>query len=199
MDTMTSKENTESAKDPRRTTSACASSKVRRLFWTAPIAAALALAACGSSSGPATVRTSPPQSATPSSASQRPPTTPAGARHTGRVITTRKSTYGTILTDRADRTIYLFTHDRSAASTCYGPCSAAWPPVLTNGSPSRTGGLTAAIGTTRRRDGTTQVTYGGHPLYYYVRDVRPGEILCQNVDEFGGTWLVVSPRGTPVR
>ncbi len=61
------------------------------------------------------------------------------------------------------------------------------------------GGLTAAAGTTRRRDGTVQVTYSGHPLYYYVGDVKPGQILCQNADEFGGTWLVVSPRGTPVR
>jgi predicted lipoprotein with Yx(FWY)xxD motif len=71
--------------------------------------------------------------------------------------------------------------------------------VLTKGSPRRTGGLTAALGTTRRRDGTVQVTYNGHPLYYYIRDVHPGDILCQNVVEFGGTWLVVSPRGTAVR
>ena len=199
MDATTSNENTESRNDPRSTTSAFAGSKVTRLFWTAPIAAALAMAACAGSSRHPTKGTSPPQSGPPRSATQHLPTTPARAQRTGRVITTRKSTYGTILTGGGDRTIYLFTHDRSAASTCYGPCAAAWPPVLTKRSPRRTGTLTTAIGTTRRRDGTVQVTYGGHPLYYYVGDVQPGEILCQDVDEFGGTWLVVSPRGTPVR
>ena len=115
------------------------------------------------------------------------------------MITARTSQYGSILTDGTNRTIYLFTRDGSSASACYGSCAAAWPPVLTIGSPRRTGGLTAALGTTRRRDGTAQVTYNGHPLYYYIRDIKPGQILCQNVAEFGGTWLVVSPRGTPIR
>jgi predicted lipoprotein with Yx(FWY)xxD motif len=110
----------------------------------------------------------------------------------------RASRYGRILSDGADRTIYLFTRDRSTTSACYGPCAAAWPPVLTRGAPQGAGGLTRAVGTKRRRDGTVQITYGGHPLYYYVGDVKPGEILCQDVEEFGGTWLVVSPGGTPV-
>lgn len=60
------------------------------------------------------------------------------------------------------------------------------------------GGLTRSVGSAHRRDGTVQVTYDGHPLYYYVGDVKPGEILCQNVEEFGGRWLVVSRAGTPV-
>jgi predicted lipoprotein with Yx(FWY)xxD motif len=55
------------------------------------------------------------------------------------------------------------------------------------------------LGTKRRRDGRLQVTYNGHPLYYYVNDLKPGQILCQNVQEFGGTWLVVSPEGSPLR
>lgn len=171
----------------------------RRLLWIVPIAAALALAACGSSSGQRTVTTNPPASTGPSSVPKPRAATPAPARPAGRVITARTSQYGSILTDGTNRTIYLFTHDASSASACYGACAAAWPPVLTNGSPRRTGGLTAALGTTRRRDGTVQVTYGGHPLYYYIHDVNPGQILCQNVVEFGGTWLVVSPRGAPVR
>jgi predicted lipoprotein with Yx(FWY)xxD motif len=115
------------------------------------------------------------------------------------VVAVRTSEYGSILDDRRDRTIYAFTRDASAASTCYGPCAAVWPPVLTHGSPRRAGGLPGALGTTRRHDGATQVTYDGHPLYYYTGDVSPGEILCQNVEEFGGTWLVVSPSGKPVR
>jgi len=55
------------------------------------------------------------------------------------------------------------------------------------------------IGTTRRRDGRRQITYNGRPLYYYVGDKRPGQILCQNVNEFGGTWLVVQANGQLVR
>ena len=55
------------------------------------------------------------------------------------------------------------------------------------------------LGTTRRRDGRLQVTYNGWPLYYYVDDIRPGQVTCQNVDEFGGLWLVVRPRGQLVR
>jgi predicted lipoprotein with Yx(FWY)xxD motif len=115
------------------------------------------------------------------------------------VITVRTSRYGRILADGRDRTIYLFTRDRSVASTCYGGCAAAWPPVLARGAPLRAGTLPGALGTVRRRDGARQVTYDGHPLYYYTGDVSPGEILCQNVDEFGGTWLVVSPSGKPIR
>jgi predicted lipoprotein with Yx(FWY)xxD motif len=115
------------------------------------------------------------------------------------VITVRSSQYGPIVADGSDRTIYLFTHDRSTTSTCYGPCAAAWPPVLTRGAPRTASGLPNSLGTTRRHDGTLQVTYAGHPLYYYVGDTKPGEILCQNVDEYGGTWLVLSRLGRPVR
>jgi predicted lipoprotein with Yx(FWY)xxD motif len=119
------------------------------------------------------------------------------------VITVRNSSYGQILTDAADRTIYLFTRDGSTTSTCYGACASAWPPVLTKGTPrpaqSLTQGLTRHLATTPRRDGRLQVTYNGHPLYYYVGDVQPGEILCQNVEEYGGTWLVVSRDGSAIR
>jgi predicted lipoprotein with Yx(FWY)xxD motif len=195
---MTSSADPEPTSGPRRTAFPRAASKARRLLWIVPIGAALGLAACGSSSG-RTLGTNPPASAAPSSVSPQRPATSAPARPTGRVIKARTSQFGSILTDGVNRTIYLFTRDGSSASACYGRCAAAWPPVLTKGSPRRTGGLTAALGTTHRRDGTVQVTYAGHPLYYYIRDVEPGEILCQNVVEFGGTWLVVSPRGRPVR
>ena len=70
--------------------------------------------------------------------------------------------------------------------------------MLTRGTPGRTGRLPGALGTTRRRDGTRQVTYDGHPLYYYTGYRSPSQILCQNVDEFGGTWLLISPSGKPV-
>ncbi|HEY2435572.1 MAG TPA: hypothetical protein VGH93_00215 [Solirubrobacteraceae bacterium] len=115
------------------------------------------------------------------------------------MITVRASEYGPILADRGDHTIYLFTRDRSSVSTCYGACAAAWPPVITHGAPRRTGRLPGALGVTRRRDGAEHVTYDRQPLYYYTGDRSPGQILCQNVNEFGGTWLVVSPSGKPVR
>jgi predicted lipoprotein with Yx(FWY)xxD motif len=115
------------------------------------------------------------------------------------LINVRTSRYGPILADGRDRTIYLFTHDRSTTSACYGQCARAWPPVLTGGAPRRGKGLNGVLGITQRHDGTAQVTDHGHPLYYYVGDTTPGEILCQNVNEFGGTWLVVSPSGKPVR
>jgi predicted lipoprotein with Yx(FWY)xxD motif len=176
----------------------------RLLLPAAPIAAAVALSACGSSGANGTAQS--PRPAQPATRTvshdtrPRPDPRPTPApRAAGRVITVRSSQYGPILADGRDHTIYLFTQDRSATSTCYGQCAAVWPPVLTRGAPRRAGGLPGALGSIRRPNGTRQVTYDGHPLYYYTADVKPGEILCQNVDEFGGTWLVVSPSGTPVR
>ena len=108
-----------------------------------------------------------------------------------------RTPYGPALVDRRGFALYRFTHDRSASSTCYGACAVAWPPyvvanrALTSGPRAHTG-LLAAV---RRRDGRLQVTYGGHPLYYYVDDRRPGEVLCQAVAAFGGTWYVVAADG----
>jgi predicted lipoprotein with Yx(FWY)xxD motif len=114
-------------------------------------------------------------------------------------ISVRPSRYGRILTAGGGRTVYLFTRDRGRTSACYGACASAWPPVLTEGTPAIGPGLRARAGTTRRRGGVRQATYGGHPLYYYIGDARPGQILCQDVAEFGRTWLIVSPRGLAVR
>jgi predicted lipoprotein with Yx(FWY)xxD motif len=159
------------------------------------IVAALAIVALGGCGASATRQARAPSPAGSHASAQ----TPGVGSHSGIVVTQRTSQYGRILTDGANHTIYLFTRDKSTTSTCYGACATVWPPVLTNGAPRPAGGLPAArFGTTRRSDGTWQVTYAGHPLYYYVNDVRPGQILCQNVDEFGGTWLVISPAGTAI-
>jgi predicted lipoprotein with Yx(FWY)xxD motif len=108
--------------------------------------------------------------------------------------------YGRYLTDGRGRTLYLFTRERGSASRCYGACARAWPPLLTRGRPRARGGARAnLLGTTRRRDGSRQVTYNGHPVYYYVRETRAGQIFCQDVVEFGGTWLLVGPRGSAIR
>jgi predicted lipoprotein with Yx(FWY)xxD motif len=117
---------------------------------------------------------------------------------TGTVIATGDSQFGEALFDDDRRAIYYFDRETTGRSECYGECAAAWPPVLTEGAPRAGGGAQAdLLGTTRRDDGATQVTYAGRPLYYYVDD-PPGQILCHNVSEFGGLWLAVQPSGEPV-
>jgi predicted lipoprotein with Yx(FWY)xxD motif len=109
------------------------------------------------------------------------------------------SEFGTILVDSGDRTLYLFDKESSDTSQCYGACAEAWPPFVTEGEPQAGKGIDQELlGTTERDDGTTQVTYNGHPLYYYVDD-PVGEVLCHNVEEFGGLWLVVTPDGNAVQ
>jgi predicted lipoprotein with Yx(FWY)xxD motif len=125
---------------------------------------------------------------------------PAAAEAATATVKVHKSRYGRILVDGQGRTLYLFTRDRGAKSRCYGACARAWPPFAADSDPQAAGGANAAkLGTTARRGSATQVTYAGHPLYYYVNDRRPGQILCQDVAEFGGTWLVVSPAGRAIR
>jgi predicted lipoprotein with Yx(FWY)xxD motif len=89
---------------------------------------------------------------------------------------------------------------RSAASTCYGACAAAWPPYVIAKRPSNAAREAHArlVGSVRRRDGRLQLRYAGHPVYYYVGDRRPGQVLCQAVPEFGGTWYVVAPSGNAI-
>jgi predicted lipoprotein with Yx(FWY)xxD motif len=117
----------------------------------------------------------------------------------GAVVKVVGSRYGRVIADRKGEAFYLFDRERGTKSECYGDCATAWPPLLTKGEPrAGKGAKRKLLGTTRRRDGKLQVTYAGHPLYYY-KDDSPGNILCQNVDEFGGLWLVVEPDGDPVR
>jgi predicted lipoprotein with Yx(FWY)xxD motif len=108
-----------------------------------------------------------------------------------------RTAYGLTLVDRRGFALYLFTHDRSAHSTCYGACAAAWPPYVVAKRPLQAARVAPArlVGSVRRADGPLQVTYAGHPLYHYVGDHRPGQVLCQAVPEFGGTWYVVAPSG----
>jgi predicted lipoprotein with Yx(FWY)xxD motif len=120
---------------------------------------------------------------------------PAGK---GTTIEASSSDYGQVLFDSDDQAIYYFDKERGSKSECYGACAEAWPPVLTEGAPQAgSGAQTGLLGTTQRDDGTTQVTYDGHPLYYYVDDPK-GQVLCHNVNEFGGLWLAVQGNGQPV-
>jgi predicted lipoprotein with Yx(FWY)xxD motif len=115
-------------------------------------------------------------------------------------VTVRSSEYGRILFDGRGFVLYGFTADKKRRSVCAGACAAAWPPYIVTGTPQAGRGVKKSLlGTIRRADGKRQVTYAGRPLYYYVGDGRPGQILCQDVFEFGGDWLVVRPSGALVR
>ena len=112
-------------------------------------------------------------------------------------IQLRESKFGKVLFAGNGRALYLFTSDTPGASNCSGECAAAWPPFYARGKFVAGEGVNRKLlGRTTRPNGRKQVTYRGHPLYFYVHDPR-GEILCHNVNEFGGDWLVVRASGKP--
>jgi predicted lipoprotein with Yx(FWY)xxD motif len=115
-------------------------------------------------------------------------------------VAAAKSQFGTILFDGRGFVLYAFTRDTRGRSACSGACAKAWPPYIVTGKLIGRAGIAAErLATIRRSDGSRQATYAGKPLYYYVGDRKPRQILCQNVSEFGGLWLVVRPNGTVVR
>jgi len=104
---------------------------------------------------------------------------------------------GSVLVDSKGMTVYEFTVDKGTKSECYGGCAAAWPPVTASGQPTAGQGAVAAdLGTTKRKDGSLQVTYKGHPLYTFAADGAPGEA---NGNESEGTWFVLDEAGTAVK
>ena len=111
-------------------------------------------------------------------------------------VSVKSSRFGPILFDGRGYVLYAFTRDQRNRSTCFGACAAAWPPYRLKGTLRAGSGARAGL-LGRTRGG--QVTYAGRPLYYYVGDRRPGQILCQDVFEFGGRWLVVRGSGGLVR
>ena len=150
-----------------------------KLTLTGALAALTLLAGCGGSTGGSTAGTTP---------------TPAATGTTISVATNAK--LGQILVDASGKTIYLFVADTGTSSTCYTSCAAIWPPVLTTGAPQAGAGAQASLlGTTARTDGTTEVTYAGHPLYYFIQDKAAGDAKGQGINGFGGLWWVMSPSG----
>jgi predicted lipoprotein with Yx(FWY)xxD motif len=104
---------------------------------------------------------------------------------------------GTVLVDSKGMTVYEFTVDKGTTSECYEECETAWPPVTASGKPSAgEGAMAADLGTTKRKDGTMQVTYKGHPIYTFAEDKAPGEA---NGNEAEGTWFVLNEAGTAVK
>jgi predicted lipoprotein with Yx(FWY)xxD motif len=114
-------------------------------------------------------------------------------------ITTHAGSAGQFLTDSSGRTVYLFAADAMNKSNCSGACASAWPPVPAKGSLTASGGaMTSDLGSITRSDGTKQVTYKGHPLYYFAGDSGAGQTHGQGVDGFGAKWYVLAPSGTQI-
>jgi predicted lipoprotein with Yx(FWY)xxD motif len=163
------------------------------------VAAALVIGACGSDEdGGGSNEASTPEPSVQQQKIETNTETGSKASMAGTTIATGDSQFGDVLFDGEDRAIYYFDKEKTSVSQCYGACAVAWPPVLTDGPPrAGAGAEDDLLGTTERNDGTSQVTYDGRPLYYYVDDPA-GEVLCHNVEEFGGLWLAVQPDGRPV-
>ena len=164
-------------------------------------------AADGSASAPttatqatATSTAQEPPSASPSSVPSVAPSSPALTRsakpaRTGTRILAEPSDYGTVLFDATGQAVYLFDVEDTAEPRCYGACADAWPPVLTDGRPRGGAGTQQSLlGTTERTDGGTQVTYDGHPLYFYAHEGKD-EVKCHDIVLNGGTWYAVQPNG----
>ena len=106
---------------------------------------------------------------------------------------------GQMLVDDKGMAVYLFVADSGTSSSCYTTCATIWPPVLTTGAPQAGAGAQASLlGTTTRTDGKVEVTYAGHPLYYFVQDKAAGDATGQGINGFGGLWWVLSPSGTAI-
>jgi len=103
---------------------------------------------------------------------------------------------GTVLVDSKGFTLYDFHKDKGGTSACYGACAGAWPPLLTEGNPQAQGAAERSmLGTTKRNDGTIQVTYNGWPLYTFVGDKAPGEANGNDFTQFGAQWYALLPNG----
>jgi predicted lipoprotein with Yx(FWY)xxD motif len=151
-------------------------------------AVALAAAGCGGSSDGQ-------QTASYGAPGQTAPTNSAGAASVGLA----SSKLGKILVDGQGRTLYLWEADTATTSTCAGACASAWPALRTEGQPVAGAGVSASeLGTTKRHDGTTEVTYNGHPLYTFSGDSAPGQTAGQGSDGFGADWYVLSATGNAI-
>jgi len=124
---------------------------------------------------------------------------PAKAPSGTDTVKAAKSDLGTILVDGEGKTLYLFEADKGGTSSCSGGCAAVWPPVTTSGSATAGAGAQEnLLGTTMRSDGTKEVTYAGHPLYWFSGDAGAGDTNGEGLTDFGGAWYAVSPAGSAV-
>ena len=156
------------------------------------IAFALIVAGCGGSSSSSYSSTQPNKTTASNAAGSA---NTAGAT----VAAAGNPELGTVLVDSQGFTVYNFAKDRGTMSSCYGACAEFWPPVTTEGAPSSGGGAQSSkLGTTKRKDGTVQVTYAGHPLYTFAEDQQPGEANGNGITAFGAVWNALNQSGTAV-
>ena len=165
-----------------------AAAHARTLALAGVAALAIAVAGCGGGSG-----------GTSSGAYGGSSGAPAVAGAGRASVALAHSNLGTILVDGQGRTLYLFEADKGTASSCDGACASAWPPLTTDQQPIAGPGVSASkLGTTTRGDGTTEVTYNGHPLYTFVGDRAPGQTTGHGSDDFGAEWYALSAAGTQI-
>jgi predicted lipoprotein with Yx(FWY)xxD motif len=156
-------------------------------------------AACGSAGASQPAASGSPAASGAAAAASPAASGSAGASATAAVITTRSGSAGAFLTDGTGRAVYLWSKDSMNMSACSGACIGAWPPVPAKGKVTVSGSAKASdLGTITRSDGTKQVTYDGHPLYYFVGDSGPGTTKGQGSDGFGAKWWLVAPSGTEI-
>ena len=154
------------------------------------VALAIVVAGCGSGGGSSG---SAYGGAKPSASTSAP--APAG----GPSVKLASTGLGKVLVDARGRTLYLFEADKGPMSKCDGACASIWPPLTATGKPTAGSGLAAAkLGTTKRPDGATEVTYNGHPLYTYAGDQAPGQTAGQGLDDFGAEWYALSAAGDKI-
>ncbi|HLH66489.1 MAG TPA: hypothetical protein VKV27_12370 [Solirubrobacteraceae bacterium] len=168
--------------------------KSRALSGAAIVAVALTVAACGSSSSSSSASSSSSSSAAPAASASS-----SGASSAGAKLTVAKGKDGSYLAGPNGHALYMWMGDKPGKSNCTGGCAGAWPPLTTSGAPVAGSGVVAAdLGTIKRSDGSMQVTYKGHPLYYFSGDSAAGQINGEGSDGFGARWWLVSPAGSPI-
>ena len=170
-----------------------------RVVAVTPIVLAALLAGCGSSSksSSSTAASSAPASS-PSSSAYPPATSSTPSASPAALITTKHDKLGTILAYGHKRlTVYLFEGDKGKGSSCTGACAKTWPPVTGKGL-ARGAAMASDLGTITRPDGTTQVTYKGHPLYLYAKDKDDGDTYGEGIKSFGAEWYTLAPSGNKV-
>lgn len=123
----------------------------------------------------------------------------SGSARTATKVGTASSKLGRIIVDKHGFTLYLFEKDKHGKSACYGSCASLWPPLLTRGKPvAGTGVKTRLLGVTKRKNGSRQVTYAGHPLYRYTADTKPGQTTGEGSNLFGAGWDAIAPSGKKI-
>ena len=160
------------------------------LLPAAAVGTLLLISACGSTD-------------TGTSSSAAAASSPASAGSTsqsqGAVITVGTSSLGPMIVDSRGLTLYLFEADTGSTSTCSSACAQTWPPLVTKGAPrAGNGAFASVLGTTARTDATMQVTYAGHPVYFYAADTKPGDTTGEGVNSFGAGWDMLTPSGQKI-